>query len=91
MLGYKHLLLWLELDEWYVLRVETLVAHPLGVDLGREEVVGALSQARAHSAVGWSLELQLHGQDTKGYIHHVMESTLVTTSGQLHRSTWRLG
>ena len=50
--GYKHLLLWFKLHQWYVFGAQALVAHPLGVDLGREEVVGALCQASADSGVG---------------------------------------
>lgn len=38
---------WFELDQWYVFRVEALVAHPLGIHLTRQQVVCTLCQSCA--------------------------------------------
>ena len=38
-----------ELDERHVLVLEAGVAHPLGVDLLRQEVEGGLGEASAHA------------------------------------------
>ena len=41
--------LWLELDEWHVLRTETLIAHPFCVNLLCEEVKCGFCQTSAHT------------------------------------------